>query len=80
MLFAFLALVVCKLVKLTMLLVEAAGVEPASEIAVSRESPCCVRFNWFRSRRLRTDKMRRELVRLISLQPPGPSRFSQPTE
>lgn len=28
MLFAFLALVVCKLVKLTMLLVEAAGVEP----------------------------------------------------
>jgi hypothetical protein len=26
-------------------LVEAAGVEPASEIAVSRESPCCVRFD-----------------------------------
>jgi len=45
------------------MLVEAAGVEPASEIAVSRESPCCVRFDWFRSRRLRTDKMRRKLVR-----------------
>jgi hypothetical protein len=28
---------------------------------------------------LRTDKVRRKLVRLISLQPPGPSRFSQPT-
>ena len=26
-------------------MVEAAGVEPASEIAVSRESPCCVRFD-----------------------------------
>jgi len=25
--------------------VEAAGVEPASEIAVSRESPCCARFD-----------------------------------
>jgi hypothetical protein len=29
---------------------------------------------------LRTDKVRRMLVRLISLLPPGPSRFSQPTE
>ena len=27
------------------LLVEAAGVEPASEIAVSQESPCSVRFD-----------------------------------
>jgi len=27
-------------------MVEAAGVEPASEIAVSRENPCCVRFDW----------------------------------
>ena len=29
---------------------------------------------------LRTDKVRRKLVRLISFQPPGPSRFNQPTE
>ena len=78
--FAFLALFVCKLLKINKLLVEAAGVEPASEIAVSRESPCCVRFDWFRSRRLRTDKMRRKLVRLVSRQPPGPSRLRQPTE
>ena len=28
-------------------LVEAAGVEPASEIAVSQESPCSVRFRMF---------------------------------
>jgi hypothetical protein len=30
---------------LNQMMVEAAGVEPASEIAVSRESPCCVRFD-----------------------------------
>ncbi len=34
-------------------MVEAAGVEPASEIAVSRESPCCVRFDWVRSATLK---------------------------
>ncbi len=45
MFFAFLVLFVYKLLE-KMLLVEAAGVEPASEIAVSRESPCCVRFDW----------------------------------
>jgi len=44
-------------------LVEAAGVEPASEIAVSQESPCSVRFRMFSPPALRTDKMRRKLVR-----------------
>ena len=40
-------------------LVEAAGVEPASEIAVSQESPCCVRFLLIhsgRSERTRCDR------------------------
>ena len=44
-------------------MVEAAGVEPASEIAVSQESPCCVRFRMFLPQALRTDKMRIKLVR-----------------
>ena len=44
-------------------LVEAAGVEPASEIAVSRENPCSVRFRMFSPQALRTDKMRLKLVR-----------------
>ena len=44
-------------------MVEAAGVEPASEIAVSQESPCCVRFRMFSPHTLRTDKMRIKLVR-----------------
>ena len=44
-------------------LVEAAGVEPASEIAVSQESSCFVRFLLVSPPQLRTDKMRRELVR-----------------
>ncbi len=44
-------------------LVEAAGVEPASEIAVSQESPCSVRFRMFSPQALRTDKMRLKLVR-----------------
>ena len=44
-------------------LVEAAGVEPASEIAVSQESPCSVRFRMFSPQTLRTDKMRQKLVR-----------------
>jgi len=43
--------------------VEAAGVEPASEIAVSQESPCCVRFRMFSPPTLRTDKIRWKLVR-----------------
>jgi len=30
-------------------MVEAAGVEPASEIAVSREDPCSVQFRKFHS-------------------------------
>jgi hypothetical protein len=44
-------------------MVEAAGVEPASEIAVSRENPCSVQFRMFSLQALRTDKMRRKLVR-----------------
>jgi len=44
-------------------LVEAAGVEPASEIAVSRENPCSVQFRMFSPQTLRTDKMRLKLVR-----------------
>ena len=44
-------------------LVEAAGVEPASEIAVSRENPCSVRFRMFLPHVLRTDKMHMKLVR-----------------
>ena len=44
-------------------LVEAAGVEPASEIAVSQENPCSVRFRMFSPHALRTDKMRIKLVR-----------------
>ena len=44
-------------------LVEAAGVEPASEIDVSQESPCSVRFRMFSLQALRTDKMRLKLVR-----------------
>jgi hypothetical protein len=48
------------------MLVEAAGVEPASEIAVSQERSCFVRFRMFSPLALRTDKMRQKLVRLIS--------------
>ena len=44
-------------------MVEAAGVEPASEIVVSQESSCFVRFLLVSSPELRTDKMRRKLVR-----------------
>ena len=32
----------CKFLKIKEILVEAAGVEPASEIVVSRETPCLV--------------------------------------
>ena len=44
-------------------MVEAAGVEPASEIAVSQECPCSVRFRMFSPAELRTDKMPGKLVR-----------------
>jgi hypothetical protein len=44
-------------------MVEAAGVEPASEIIVSQESSCFVRFLLVSPPELRTDKMRRKLVR-----------------
>jgi len=44
-------------------MVEAAGVEPASEIVVSQESSCFVRFLLVSLPTLRTDKMRRKLVR-----------------
>jgi len=63
MLFAYSALSMCKLLKMSKLMVEAAGVEPASEIAVSQESSCFVRFLLVSPPELRTDKMRRELVR-----------------
>jgi len=43
--------------------VEAAGVEPASEIDVSQEYSCFVRFLLVSLPTLRTDKMRRKLVR-----------------
>jgi len=63
MLFGFLAHFVLKLLIIRYLYVEAAGVEPASEIAVSQESPCSVRFRMFSPQTLRTDKMRLKLVR-----------------
>ena len=63
MLFAISMLFSCKSLKINMLVVEAAGVEPASEIAVSQESSCFVRFLLVSPPQLRTDKMRRELVR-----------------
>jgi len=44
-------------------MVEAAGVEPASEIAVSQECSCFVRFLVFSLPALRADKMCRKLVR-----------------
>ena len=44
-------------------LVEAAGVEPASEIAVSQECSCFVRFLVVSLPALRADKMCRKLVR-----------------
>ena len=47
-------------------LVEAAGVEPASEIAVSRESPCCVRFDWVRSTTLKNGQDAPEASPMIS--------------
>jgi len=43
--------------------VEAAGVEPASEIVVSQEHSCFVRFPLGSLRVLRTDKMGQKLVR-----------------
>jgi hypothetical protein len=42
------ALLARQLLKIRQYLVEAAGVEPASEIAVSRENPCSVQFRRFR--------------------------------
>jgi hypothetical protein len=51
------------MIVLHLIMVEAAGVEPASEIAVSQESSCFVRFLMFSLQALRTDKMRRKLVR-----------------
>ena len=43
-------------------MVEAAGVEPASEIVVSRETPCVV-YSVISLPQLRTDKKPRKLVR-----------------
>ncbi len=39
-------------------MVEAAGVEPASEILVSKETPCVVQFRFISCDALRTDKIR----------------------
>jgi hypothetical protein len=47
----------CKLLKTKEILVEAAGVEPASEILVSRETPCVV-YSEISLPALRTDKKR----------------------
>jgi hypothetical protein len=44
-------------------MVEAAGVEPASEIVVNKETPCSVAFRKVSRCALRTDKMRALLVR-----------------
>jgi len=53
-----------KLLKISNLeLVEAAGVEPASEIVVSQECSCFVRFVLGSLLALRTDKIRQKLVR-----------------
>jgi len=38
-------------------MVEAAGVEPASEIVVNRETPCSVAFIWISRTVLRSDKI-----------------------
>jgi len=47
---AFILALEDKLLKTSnLIMVEAAGVEPASEIAVSRENPCSVRFRGFHS-------------------------------
>ncbi len=61
-------------------MVEAAGVEPASEIAVSRESPCCVRFDWIRSEALKNGQDAPETSPMILWLQHGPSRNHQPTE
>jgi len=42
----------------SLIMVEAAGVEPASEILVSKETPCVVRFRLVSCDALRTDKIR----------------------
>ena len=46
-----------------LVMVEAAGVEPASEIVVNKETPCSVAFRKVSRCALRTDKMRALLVR-----------------
>jgi hypothetical protein len=59
MLFAISMLFSCKSLKINMLVVEAAGVEPASEIVVSQENPCSVqfrRFHFWRSERTKYAK------------------------
>jgi len=55
-------LITC-VVSCTLNLVEAAGVEPASEIVVNKETPCSVAFRKVSRCALRTDKMRTLLVR-----------------
>jgi hypothetical protein len=43
-------------------MVEAAGVEPASEITSSKETPCVVAFDWDSLCALGTDKIRASLA------------------
>ena len=54
-------------------MVEAAGVEPASEIVVNKETPCSVAFRKVSRCALRTDKMRALLVRGSHPQSPYPA-------
>ena len=56
-------------------MVEAAGVEPASEKARNEEPTCVARFKIF-GVRLRTGKSGVRLARLISALRSGPKRFS----
>jgi hypothetical protein len=56
-------------------MVEAAGVEPASEKARREEPTCVARFSSF-GVRFRTGKNSDRLVRLISVLRSGPKRFN----
>ena len=57
--------------------VEAAGVEPASEKA-RHEKPTCVAASVIFGRRLRNGKNNANLVRLISVYGPGPRPLTYP--
>jgi len=61
------------------MMVEAAGVEPASETTFDKEHSCFSRFILSRQRRLERAKMRRRPAWLISLGPHRRRGTSQPT-